>query len=225
MTTGAGRPGAWAPEARLSGVRVPGADGVRLRLAGSRVPLPEADLTEGEAAQAAALNSPARRRSWLTARRALRRALTGTRLPQDTSGYTFPHRVASLSYARDHAVAAVAEGDTADVRGLGVDVETGDPPAPDTARLFLGARELSLLGTLTATERAAECRRMWTVKEALFKADAEDAVFDLRRYVLDEPGARHGVARRAGSDIPAFRYLTLELPTGALSVALKLSPR
>lgn len=196
---------------------------VHLRLAASSTPLPEADLTEGEAAQAAALPSAARRRSWLTARRALRRALAEAGLPADTSGYVFPHRCASISYACDYAVATVVGGDTTSVLGVGVDVETGLPPAPETARLFLTEHERSALGALPAPRRRTELLRMWTVKEALFKADPDNTGIDLCRYTLNEPLARRGTARLAGTAVAAFRYLSLDLPRGALSVALRLS--
>ncbi|MEV0186140.1 4'-phosphopantetheinyl transferase superfamily protein [Streptomyces sp. NPDC050625] len=198
-------------------------DRVMLRLAASDVPLPVADLTDGEVAQLTRLQSQPRRRTWLTARRALRRALASAGLPEDTSAYAFPHPRASLSYAGECAVAAAVGGDNRAVLGLGVDVENIPGPAPQTALLFLSEHEQQALTDLPAPRQRAELLRLWTAKEALYKSDPTQTGIDLRRYTLDLPLARHGVARLAGSDVAAFRYLSLDLPRGVLTVAVLLS--
>jgi hypothetical protein len=192
-----------------------------LRLAASDVPLSAAELSDGEAAQLTGLSSPTRRRTWLTARRALHSALAAAGLPEDTSTYAFPHRCASLSYADECAVAVAVEH--RDVLGVGVDVENSPGPAPETAPLFLVEHEQQTLTAVPASRQRAELLRMWTVKEALYKADPANAGIDLRRYTVDRPLAHHGVARRAGSGGPAFRYLTLDLPRSILTVAVLLS--
>lgn len=204
---------------------VTSANVVRIRLAVSRSPLPAADLTPGEARQAAALPGERRRRDWRTARRALRTVLAGTALDPDTSHYAFPHRRVSLSYAGGLAVAAaVADNDAAAVAGTGVDIELGDPPPPETARFFLGEREYGHLRAAAGAECPRVLLRYWTVKEALFKADPANAGSDLRRYVLDRPVQWRGTARRAEDAYPCFRYATFDVPPGFLSVACMLSP-
>ncbi|MFF2518953.1 4'-phosphopantetheinyl transferase family protein [Streptomyces sp. NPDC058086] len=200
-------------------------DRVMLRLAASDVPMSVADLTDGEVTQLTRLPSQPRRRTWLTARRALRRALASAGLPEDTSAYAFPHPRASLSYAGECAFAAAVGGESRAVLGLGVDVdvENSPGPAPQTALLFLAEHEQQALTDLPAPRQRAELLRMWTAKEALYKSDPDQTGIDLRRYTLDLPLARRGVARLAGSDVAAFRYLSLDLPGGVLTVAVLLS--
>ncbi|GDY32768.1 4'-phosphopantetheinyl transferase superfamily protein [Gandjariella thermophila] len=190
-------------------------------LAVSDTPLAVRDLTAGEAARLAERRSPRGRRLWLTARHALRRALLATGRPADTAAYRFPNRIASLSYAGDLAVAAVLTGDVGAVAGVGVDVEVGRYPEPRTAPLFLTGPELSWWDGAPAARRGAELLRLWTVKEALFKADPGNAGRTLRHYATDRPAARRGRATRPGAE---FRYASLALPRGALTVALGLSP-
>jgi acyl carrier protein len=178
-------------------------------------PLRQDDLTPGEAAQFAAVPGPVRQRSWLVARRALRRALTACGRPADTSGYPLPSPVVSLSHSAEVAVAAVP-GVPSGVAGVGVDVELDRLPDPRIARLFLTASERAWVA-----DRPAELLRLWTVKEALFKADPGNAGTVLIDYALDDPAAVRGGAHRASG--PAFRYASASLRRGSLSVALALA--
>ncbi|MGW2973955.1 4'-phosphopantetheinyl transferase superfamily protein [Streptomyces mirabilis] len=114
-------------------------------------------------------------------------------------------------------------GDTRDVLGLGVDMEISPGPTPRNALLFLAEHEQQALATVPLPQWQDELRRVWTTKEALYKADPANQGIDLRRYTLDRPLARHGVARLASAAMPAFRYLTLDLPGGVLTAAVLLS--
>jgi len=207
-------------------------------LAASGLPLDPAALTRGEAAQYVALSGEGRRRSWLTARRALKRALAARGLPTDTAAYRLPSPAVSLSHSAELAIAAVAVGGPARagllalglvrfarVVGIGVDVEV-DRSSPDlrTAPFFLTADEQAWLESHPAPGRARELLRLWTVKEALFKADPGNGRTVLRDYAVTTPGARGGRAARVGGGGPQFRYVSIALRRGALSVALALSP-
>jgi acyl carrier protein/4'-phosphopantetheinyl transferase EntD len=207
-------------------------------LAASGLPLDPAALTPGEAAQYTALSGEGRRRSWLTARRALKRALAARGLPTDTSAYGLPSPAVSLSHSAELAIAAVAVGGPAGgnvrapglirftrVVGIGVDVEL-DRSSSDlrTAPFFLTADELAWLEGHPAPGRTPELLRLWTVKEALFKADPGNGRTVLRDYAVTTPGARGGPAARVGGGGPRFRYVSIALRRGALSVALALSP-
>jgi phosphopantetheinyl transferase/acyl carrier protein len=207
-------------------------------LAASGLPLDPAVLSRGEAAQYTALSGEGRRRSWLTARRALKRALSARGLPTDTSAYGLPSPAVSLSHSAELAIAAVAVGGPvgtnlrppglvrfARVLGIGVDVEV-DRSSPDlrTAPFFLTTDELAWLDSHPAPGRAEELLRLWTVKEALFKADPGNGRTVLRDYAVATPGARVGRAARVGGGGPRFRYVSIALRRGALSVALALSP-
>ncbi|MFG2631679.1 4'-phosphopantetheinyl transferase family protein [Streptomyces sp. NPDC048473] len=196
---------------------------IRFQLAVADTPLSVADLTDGEARQVAALPGEPRRRMWLTSRRALRRALARAALPADTSAYAFPNRRVSVSYAGGLAVAMALSGDADPVRGVGVDIELRKPSPLETARLFLTSRERERLLALPIAARPGALLRQWTVKEALYKANPANAGTHLRAYALDNPAARNGTARLTGAPQLEFRYRTLELPHGYLSVALTLS--
>lgn len=184
-------------------------------LSASTTPLLEADLTPGEADQLSIVKGSARRRSWLIARRALRHAMTVSGRTTDSSQYRLPSPVVSLSHSAELAVAAVPAGPSA-VAGIGVDVELDQRPDPRTARFFLSPHE-----RCQAADRPSELLRLWTVKEALYKADPGNADTTLYDYVLDDPTAHSGGARRGGG--PSFHYRSIPLLRGSLSVAVTAS--
>lgn len=93
-------------------------------------------------------------------------------------------------------------GDTTQILGLGVDVETGPPPTMDTDRLFLTEDERRALHALPDRRRPAELLRMWTLKESLFKADAGRTGFDLRHYTLDRRRRATAWPARPGTPSP-----------------------
>jgi hypothetical protein len=76
---------------------------------------------------------------------------------------------------------------------------------------------------LPASEQANALRRLWTVKEALFKADLGNAGRILADYALADPSAPSGVATGPGGRL---RYLSFPLPfkRGDLSVAIAPRP-
>jgi hypothetical protein len=71
-------------------------------------------------------------------------------------------------------------------------------------------------------DRSREALRLWTTKEALFKANAANEGTLLTHYVLDEPGAATGTARWTAEAGSAFRYASLPLAGGgALTLAVR----
>jgi acyl carrier protein/4'-phosphopantetheinyl transferase EntD len=183
----------------------------------TRQPADPAALTARERHLYAALRGDERRREWLTGRHALRVLLGLLGLDPDTAGYAFPHRRLSLSHAAGGALAAAAATAPPWLTGVGVDLEPPRPARPGTARFFLGDHELAWLRRLPPAGRAAEQLRLWTVKEALLKADPHNHRTVLRDYALSDPGARRGGAA-VGHRPPAFRYATWTggaLPPGA----------
>jgi acyl carrier protein len=194
-------------------------------------PLDPAELTPGEADQLTAVPGAARRRSWLRARRAFRAALTGCGRDADTSAWRFPSPVASLSHSTDLAVAAVLPGPAGPVAGVGVDLELDRTPDRRTARFFLTDAELGWLHTLPVRARPPALLRLWTVKEAVFKADPANADGALGHYAVADPAASRGTALRryrAGRPVDhrglRFHYISHPLARGFLSVALAHSP-
>ena len=150
-----------------------------------------------------------RRRDWLLGRAALKQLMEGG----DTSGVRFPHRCLSLTHSAGVAVAARADGDQA---GLGVDLEGWQAPDPRITRFLLAEREQERYRA--AGGSPSDLLRLWTVKEALFKATPENAKVTFLDYELVEPAALIGQAvDRQGR---RFRYLSGALAEGWLTVAV-----
>jgi phosphopantetheinyl transferase len=177
-------------------------------------PLAENRLTPGETADLAKLTAPVRRESWLCGRAALKRLGAAIGLGEDTSAFKFPHAKMSLTHSETWAVAI---GSTSPkLAGLGVDLEV-KIPKPETARRFLNPSELVWLRRMDELEHPRLLHRLWTVKEAIFKADPENGGKTLRDYALADPGFVAGRARRGGRQ---FHYASFEVPRGFLSVAV-----
>jgi len=182
--------------------------GVRVRLAWATTAVPVAALTPGEAAQSQALGSGVRRRQdWLRGRAALRAVLPGG---ADTSNLRFPHPELSLSHAGGVAVAV--RSDTP-LDGIGVDFE---PPRPDVdprvARFFLGPSEQ------TIAVGAEALLRLWTIKEALYKATPDNGGCTLVDFELGDPSAACGDA--VGPRGEALSYAAVDVERGHLAVAV-----
>ena len=123
----------------------------------------------------------------------------------------FPHPRYSLSHSRGAAV-AIGLLD-ARPRGIGLDLEWHRRVPGGAERFYLSDRERQRLA-------GASRLRLWTLKEALFKADLANASSRLHHYELctADPARGLGVSRRGA----LFRYASLELDGGFLSVAVAL---
>ncbi len=183
-------------------------------------PAPVRSLTAQERTQLSGLAGSERRRQWLTSRHALRVLLGLLGLPRDTATCGFPHPRVSLTHTDRGAVAAGSI--TPLSAGLGVDVETHRLVNPLTARFFLDDTEQAWLATVRSAARAAEHLRMWTVKEALFKADLANQDAVLRDYTTQPAGARAGQARRRGTG-QLFGFSSARFKGGYLSIAVARS--
>ncbi len=198
--------------------------GLTVLAAATTRPLAPAELTAREARHFASLPGESRRRQWLTSRRALRLLLGVAGLPCETTGYTFPHRRLSLAHTDRAGVAAAAIGSLpATLTGIGVDVEPERDADSRTARFFLSEREQAWLGSVPSQVRAEHQVRLWTIKEALFKADAANRRSVLRDYTVLRPaaGTGCGVKGPSGKGNPAavFGYVHTKLPSVHLSIA------
>ncbi len=131
-----------------------------------------------------------------------------------------PHR--SLTHSGEVAVAA-GMADMG-VHGLGIDLELRAGIAAAAARFYLTPREAAHAeGRGAGADR--ERLRLWTVKEAVFKADPANASRSLYDYELAVPGAWAGLAGAATSRL-TFEYACVELDGGAgfLSAAVAVPP-
>ena len=112
----------------------------------------------------------------------------------------------------------------AGLAGVGVDVEPPRRASPRTARFFLDDREQALLRSAPAPTRSAEHVRLWTTKEAMFKADPASAAHVLTDYHLRTPQAHQGSGWRdcAGGQGPdlGFGYISRTVAGVQLTVAL-----
>lgn len=205
---------AW-PDLERTALTASGLLGVPIRLAAARRPLRPSALTAGEAARWRALPPGPRRNDWLLGRTALRRLL-GPGDP-DTSGLSFPHRRWSLTHAGGVAFAVACD---TPVGGVGIDFEpartTVDPRA---GRFFLRPAEQDWLAALPQRRRARALLRLWTAKEALYKATPDNGGALLGDYRLADPGAACGQASGPGAG--TLHYVVVALDAGPLSVAVR----
>jgi hypothetical protein len=159
----------------------------------------DVDLTAGERKVLDTLRADARRSGWLRGRAALK-ALLGD---GDTSALRFPHRELSLTHAGEVAVAVRCRG----ACGTGVDLEIR-PPSERAARRFLGEAEFA------AASGPEDWLLLWTVKEACFKADLDNAGRTVLEYAVDGREARRGRRR--------FRHASVRAHGGWLTVAVRI---
>ena len=107
------------------------------------------------------------------------------------------------------------QGDTKSaLLGIGLDIETGRSVSLETARFFL-----------TESERAGSqdqrtLLRLWTVKEAIFKADPKNDEKILGDYAIENPLQWRGTAYSRGSKLLRFHYSSIEVDDGFLSIAV-----
>ena len=109
-----------------------------------------------------------------------------------------------------------------DLLGIGVDLELSGTPRPEAARFFLTPDERAWAAALPAGRQGKELRRLWTVKEALFKSDPDNGRKTLLDYRVEDPAAASGVAF-SGMEGRVMRYASVSFSGGVLSVAVLLS--
>jgi phosphopantetheinyl transferase (holo-ACP synthase) len=123
----------------------------------------------------------------------------------------FPHARYSLSHSRGTAV-AIGLLDAAP-RGIGIDLEWRRRVPAGVERFYLSDRERRRLA-------GASRLGLWTLKEALFKADLANGSTRLHHYELCTADPLRGLGvSRSGA---LFRYASLEIEGGFLSVAVAL---
>jgi len=146
-------------------------------------------------------------RRWSIGRDALKALLERLGEDTDTSRLCFPSPRVTLTHCGDVALAAGISG-AARFSGIGIDMEE---ETPATTRFFLTARERRRRWS------TASMLRLWTVKEALFKADPDNAGRVLTNYRLEDPSQDSG---RAFAFDNVLEYSSLAIPGGMLSVAI-----
>ena len=182
---------------------------LRVRVVVAEEPASRARLSRGEAARLETLGPP-RREAWLRGRAALKHLLDLLGEDTDTTPVAFPHPRLSLTHSGALAVAVATE-----CSGTGVDFEICRALRTDTGRFFLTSDEHEGLAAADG-----DLLRLWTVKEAVFKADVENGRHGLADYRVDDLAAASGTAVRR-DEAMAFRYGSLEWRGGVLTVAIR----
>lgn len=180
-------------------------------LRSAKEPLLPDSLTPAERETMAGFRMGERSRDWSRGRAALKQVLNELALGTDTTHLVWPHPRLSLSHTKTLAVALGACAE--DNRGLGVDIEYGRMVATRAARFFLTDAELGALGALPTDALL----RLWTVKEALFKADRHNRGCVLTHYEVANPFLEEGTATNQRGE--TFRYCSVPLETGWISAA------
>lgn len=195
--------------------------GLHIELTVVRDGLEPLNLSSAEAQQYKRIASQTRRRSWLMGRRAVRKVLATPRLSQGAAGGA---PLISLAYSGDCAVAAGTVSEA--VIGLGVDLELEAGPAAAGERFFLTDGEIAWLALQPAPLRTRQRLRLWTLKEALFKADPENESGWLRDYEVLRPHrtTSRAATLRGGCKID-FLCSSVALAGGFLSVAVAAEER
>jgi phosphopantetheinyl transferase len=189
--------------------------GVEMAVVVAQAPARDGELTRGERARVAGFATQARREEWLLGRAALKSALRAIGEADDTAAIELPHPRVSLTHSGGVAIAAAAKDPA--TGGIGVDLEVGRSPRLAGARFFLGAEEESWVRALPEVRHAHALLRLWTIKEAAFKADRKNASATLRDYRVVSPGDSRGEAERGST---RFAYVDTSWGNGSLAVAV-----
>lgn len=203
----------------------------------------ESALTDEEKNSFTAMKHERRRSSWLKGRAALKsislrtgwqKMISGNPAPKpvldhqvfskeqlqsvDTAQIKMPHARVSLTHSDRIAIAALTLDSS---RGIGVDLEGGRPVQLASARFFLSEDEQCWLNDLMVIHQPEALLRLWTVKEALFKADLNNEGKTLSQYVLVNPESENGMAMTAEWPEPRyFKYCSIKVDEYWLTVAL-----
>ncbi len=192
--------------------------GIPLAIAASGRSVDPRRLSPRERIRYRALEALPRRESWLKGRSALKRLLLRLGERDDTSEVRFPHPRFSLTHSGRYAVAIGTDSDR--LGGIGIDLEVGRSPHPDSARFFLTPEERDWLNRQRESDRPAHLLRLWTVKESLFKADPGNDETGLPDYRMKDPGAWRGTAFvRHGREIE-MHYASYPCGEGWISIAI-----
>lgn len=192
--------------------------GVALKVAISSEAVAIDRLTLRERAHLGELATSPRRLSWLKGRSALKRLLNSLGEDEDTGGIGFPNSRFSLTHSGDFAVALGTS--SAELKGVGVDLEMNRPLRSETACFFLGEPEQAWVMNFDESLRTKNLLRLWTIKEALFKSDPRNLERWFSDYRIEAPAGASGRAVVRGDEAQEFRYLCFEVEEGFLSVAV-----
>lgn len=171
----------------------------------------EQDLTETQKAKFSQIKNTPKVFSWLKGKAALRELLG-----ENNNLNFFPHSKISLTHSGNYALAIQALDQK--IQGIGLDFEKNRILRKKAAKFFLSQNEINWLNELPEEKISKNLLRLWTVKEALFKADLNQTKFN--NYFIENPQNLIGTALKHNSK-EVYNFASLELFGGYLSLAFK----
>jgi phosphopantetheine--protein transferase-like protein len=167
--------------------------GLDLLFSAARAPARAPALSPTERVRFEALQNTARATSWLLGRAVLKNLHGEVDGCADIDELSFPNPRFSLSHSADVAL-AVAEPSGC-LQGIGVDLEVDTRIQQAAGRFFLTEREIQWLESQTSERRPHHLLRLWCIKEAIFKANPDNAGKTLADHEIRDPGRAAGEAR------------------------------
>jgi 4'-phosphopantetheinyl transferase EntD len=173
------------------------------------------ELNPAESRHLAEFRHEKRRLDWLRGRNALKQLLVTLNCNDDTTALRFPNRRVSLTHAGGFAYAV---GTSESYVGIGLDYEPLRNINTRVARWFLDEKELAWLMSQPQQVHGEEIIRLWTIKEAAFKAHPDNSGLVLTKLAIADPSAARITVNVAEFTSP-IRVTCRPFDAGYLSVA------
>ena len=182
-------------------------------LASARAPLAEHLLDSADRQRLASFTTADRKNQWLRGRSAL--SAVAAKLDIETQLSALNPPCPGISLTHNGKVSIAAGISTA--QGIGIDFESWRQIEPAMLRCFLTETEQKQLTVPSNFTRL----RLWTVKQALFKASAANQGLLLTDFEIDEVAVMTGHARNCSRGNSELRYTSFMLRQGLLSIAIE----
>ena len=141
---------------------------------------------------------------WILGRSALKKVFEHLNKSIDVTKISFPNEYFSISHTKDCAVAIGILNSCESSNGVGIDLELNRKVDVKHTRYYLSKYESDLVNSND------DLLRLWTVKEALFKADPNNDGGILKYYNVKNPKTLKGEAINKKGD--TFYYNSIKNP-------------
>jgi 4'-phosphopantetheinyl transferase EntD len=182
-------------------------------LASARAPLAEHLLDSADRQRLASFTTTDRKNQWLRGRRAL--SAVAAKLDIETRLSALNPPCPGISLTHNGRISIAAGISTA--QGIGIDFESWRQIEPAMMRWFLTETEQNQLLVPSNFTRL----RLWSVKQALFKASSANQGLLLTDFKIDEVAVMTGHARNCSRGNSELRYTSFMLRQGLLSIAIE----
>ena len=161
-------------------------------------------LSPSEIKECKYAESSSRYFDWIQGRSALKKVFEYLNKSIDVAKIAFPDQCFSISHTKDCAVAIGVLDSVESSNGVGIDLELSRKVDAKHTRYYLSKYESDLVNSND------DLLRLWTVKEALFKADPSNDGGVLKNYNVKNPKTLKGEAINKKGDI--FYYNSIKNP-------------